>query len=190
MVNRQRIRQCAALVVASVAEASDTPVVSMCGRSRLGKAKNRDNGIAQGVEQIDRDYFNRVCLLPAPNAETEFEPSLRMPRRVYEVLREGLLETGGTFCRNRMPLESSAPPRIRKCLRIAPAGVQSPDGLLSSLSFSIRQRKRPVSSAAAHGARSRRSISNLCNTVFCAKECFHLAQDKSSCEPNIAYSAL
>jgi hypothetical protein len=31
------------------------------------KGKTRDNGIAQGAEQIDRDYFNRVCLLPVPN---------------------------------------------------------------------------------------------------------------------------
>jgi hypothetical protein len=96
-VNRQRIRQCAALVVASVAEASDTPVVSMRGGSRPGKAKNRDNGIVQGAEQIDQDYFNRVCLLPAPNAETVFERRLIMPRSVYEVLREGLVETDGYF---------------------------------------------------------------------------------------------
>jgi hypothetical protein len=54
---RQRIRKCAALVVASVAEASDTPVVPMCGGSRPGKAKNCDNGIAQGAEQIDRDHL-------------------------------------------------------------------------------------------------------------------------------------
>jgi DNA-binding transcriptional regulator LsrR (DeoR family) len=59
-------------VVASVAEASDTPVVQMRGGSGPGKANNRENGIARGAEQIDRDYFYRVCLLPAPIAEPEF----------------------------------------------------------------------------------------------------------------------
>jgi hypothetical protein len=171
-VPRQRSRQCAALVVASVAEASDTPVVSMRGGSRPGKAKNRDNGIAQGAELIDRDYFSRVCLLPAPISEAEFERRFRMPRSVYEVLREGSLETDWYFLQKQVSL-----------------GKLGADGFLSSLSFSIRQRKRPVSGAAAHGARRRRSIANLCNTAFCAQECFHLAQDTLSCQPNIAYSA-
>jgi hypothetical protein len=31
------------------------------------KAETRDNSIAQGAEQIDRDYFHSVCLLPVPN---------------------------------------------------------------------------------------------------------------------------
>jgi hypothetical protein len=79
---RQRIIKCAALVVASVAEASDTPVVSMRGGSRPGKAKNRDNGIAQGAEQIDRGYFNTVCLLPAPISEAELKRRFRTPRSV------------------------------------------------------------------------------------------------------------
>jgi hypothetical protein len=77
------------------ARRTDTPVVPMRGGSRPGMAKIRDDGIAQGAEQIDRDYFNRVCLLPAPNAEAEFERRFRMPRSVYKVLREGLLETDG-----------------------------------------------------------------------------------------------
>jgi hypothetical protein len=34
-------------------------------------------------------------MLPAPIAEAEFERRFRMPRSVYEVLREGLLETDG-----------------------------------------------------------------------------------------------
>jgi hypothetical protein len=75
---RQQIRKCAALVLASVVEASDTPVVPMPGGSRPGKAKNRDNGIAQGAERIDRDYFNRVCTLPAPIAEAELECRFRI----------------------------------------------------------------------------------------------------------------
>jgi hypothetical protein len=57
----------------SVAEARDTPVVSMCGGSRAGKEKHRDKHISQGAEQIDSDCFNRVCMLLAPIAETEFE---------------------------------------------------------------------------------------------------------------------
>jgi hypothetical protein len=69
----------------------------MRGGSRPGKAKNRDNDIAQGAEQIDWDFFNTVCLLPAPIAEAEFERRFRMPRSVYEVLREGLLETDEYF---------------------------------------------------------------------------------------------
>jgi hypothetical protein len=52
---RQRIIICAALVVASVAEASHTPVVPMRGGSRPGKAKNCGNGIAQGAEQVRRE---------------------------------------------------------------------------------------------------------------------------------------
>jgi hypothetical protein len=56
---RHRIRKFATLVVASVSEASDTPVVRMRGGSRPGKAKNRDNGMAQGAMQIDRDYSPR-----------------------------------------------------------------------------------------------------------------------------------
>jgi hypothetical protein len=47
--------------------------------------------------QIGRDYFNRVCLLPAPITEAEFERRFRMPRSVYELLREGLLETDEYF---------------------------------------------------------------------------------------------
>jgi hypothetical protein len=65
--------QCAALVVASVAEESDTPVMSMRGGSRPGKAKYRENGITQKAELIDQDYFNRVCLLPAPISKEECE---------------------------------------------------------------------------------------------------------------------
>jgi hypothetical protein len=94
---RQRIRKCATLVVASVAEAIDTPVVRMRGGSRPGKAKNRDNGVAQRAIQIDRDYFNRVCVLPAPIAGADVERIFRMPRSVYELLREGLLETDEYF---------------------------------------------------------------------------------------------
>jgi hypothetical protein len=94
---RQRVRKCATLVVASVAEASATPIVRMRGVSRPGKAQNRDNGIAQGAVQIDRDYFNRAGLIPAPIAEAEFERRFRMPRSVYELLREGVLATDGYF---------------------------------------------------------------------------------------------
>jgi hypothetical protein len=54
----------------------------MRGGSRPGKAKNRDNGIAQGAEQIDRGYFNTVCLLPAPISEAELERRFRTPRSV------------------------------------------------------------------------------------------------------------
>jgi hypothetical protein len=61
------------------------------------KATNRDNGIAQGAVQIDRDYFNKVCLLHAPIAEAEFESRFRMPRSVYELIHDGLLETDGYF---------------------------------------------------------------------------------------------
>jgi hypothetical protein len=80
-----------------VAESSDTTVVPMRIGYRPGKAKNCDNGFAQGAEQIDQGHFNRVCLLPAPIAEAEFERRFRMPRSLYEVLREGLLETDGYF---------------------------------------------------------------------------------------------
>jgi hypothetical protein len=76
----------------------------MRGGSRPGKAKNRDNGIAQGAELIDRDYFSRVCLLPAPISEAEFERRFRMPRSVYEVLREGLLETDWYFLQKQVSL--------------------------------------------------------------------------------------
>jgi hypothetical protein len=101
------------------------------------------------------------------------------------------------FIGNRLVLfaETGCPWQARRLhgseggLRIAPAGVQRPDGLLSSLSFSIHKRKRPVSGAAAHGARRRRSIANLYITAFCAQECFHLAQDTLSCQPDIANSA-
>jgi hypothetical protein len=47
--------------------------MSMRGGSRPGKAKNRENGITQKAELIDQDYFNRVCLLPAPISDEEFE---------------------------------------------------------------------------------------------------------------------
>jgi Plant transposon protein len=80
-----------------VAKASDTPVVRMRGGSRLGKAKNRYNFMAQGAMQIDRDYFSRVYLLPSPIEEAEFDRRFRMPRSVYELLREGLLETDEYF---------------------------------------------------------------------------------------------
>jgi hypothetical protein len=63
---RQCIRKCAGLLVSSVAEASDTPFVPMLGGSRPGMAKIRGNGIAQGAEQINRDYFT---YLPAPRSK-------------------------------------------------------------------------------------------------------------------------
>jgi hypothetical protein len=50
----------------------------MRGGSRPGKEKNRDKSIAQGAEQIDRDYFNRVCMLPTPIAKAEFERRFRI----------------------------------------------------------------------------------------------------------------
>jgi hypothetical protein len=73
----------------------------MRGESRAGKTKNRDNGIAQGAEQIDRDCFKIVCLLPAPIVEAELERRFRMPRCVYMVLRESVLETDRYFLQKR-----------------------------------------------------------------------------------------
>jgi Plant transposon protein len=96
---RLRFRSCAAAIVTAVAgaEASDTIDARRRGGSLPGKAKNRDNGIAEGAERIDRDYFNRGGLDSAPLAESEFERRLRMPRCVYEMLRKGVLETDDYF---------------------------------------------------------------------------------------------
>jgi hypothetical protein len=98
---RQRTKECAALVITSVAAGSSGRVVPTRGGSRPGKAGNRDTGIEQGAKQIDRDYFNRFSRLPAPIAEADFERRFRMPRSVYELLREGLLETDRYFIQKR-----------------------------------------------------------------------------------------
>jgi hypothetical protein len=100
----------------------------MCGGSLPGKAKNHDNGIAQGAEQIDRDYFNRVCLLLAPISETEFECILRMPRSVYEVLREILLESDEYSLQNQVALgklSASSDQKMVGTLRQLAYGVPS-----------------------------------------------------------------
>jgi hypothetical protein len=53
--------------------------------------------MARGEVKIDRDCFNRHCLLPAPIAEVEFERRFRMSRSVYEQQRKVLQETDGYF---------------------------------------------------------------------------------------------
>jgi hypothetical protein len=106
-----------------VVGASDTPFVPMRGGSRPGKAKTRDNGIAQGAEQIDQDYFNRVCMLPAPILEAEFERRFRMPRSVYEVLREGLLETDGFSLHEKDALGAATDQKMVCAVRQLALGV-------------------------------------------------------------------
>jgi hypothetical protein len=93
-------------------EASVTLDAPRRGGSLHGKAKSRDNGIA--AERIDRDYFNKGGLDSAPLAESEIERRYRMPRSVYEMLREVILKTYGFLNKSTTLWASVVPPRIRK----------------------------------------------------------------------------
>jgi hypothetical protein len=124
---RQRTTHCAALVVASAAKASDILFVLMCGSSLPGKARNREKGILQGAEQIDRDYFNRFCLLPAPILEAEFEQRFRMPRSGYEVLRDSVFGNRQIFhTETRRRWNARSLDRSEDGMCFAPAGVWRP----------------------------------------------------------------
>jgi hypothetical protein len=65
------------------------------GGSRPGKRPNRDIGRAEGAARVDRDYF---CRQPEHSnmrpvfEEREFERRYRVPRHVYEGVREKLLK--------------------------------------------------------------------------------------------------
>jgi Plant transposon protein len=98
---RKKVRKCAVLVVASATRGSATTSLAIRGGSVPGRPKCRDNGIEEGAEQIDRFYFNRTSLLSAPIFEADFERRFRMPRSVYELLREGLVETDRYFTQRR-----------------------------------------------------------------------------------------
>jgi hypothetical protein len=111
---RQRVNKCAALAVVSAAEASAERFVKIQGGSFPGRARNGERRIGQGAAQIDMDYSNRLCLLPAPIAEAEFERRFRMPPSVYELLREGILGEDIYFRSERMPRASSERQQIRK----------------------------------------------------------------------------
>jgi hypothetical protein len=106
---RLRFRRCAAAIATAVAEAEASVAIDAPrrGGSLPGKAKNRDNGIAEGAERIDWDYFSRGGLDSAPLAESEFERRFRMPRCVYEMLREGILETDDYFLQKNDALGKS-----------------------------------------------------------------------------------
>jgi hypothetical protein len=47
-----------------------------------------------GVKQVDGGYSTRACLVLAPIVELEVERSVIVPRNVYELLGESLLEMG------------------------------------------------------------------------------------------------
>jgi hypothetical protein len=74
------------------------------GGSRPGKKSNRDIGRDDGAKRIDRDYFCRrsenLGLTPV-FTEAEFERRYRIPRDVYERLREGLMEWNENYFTER-----------------------------------------------------------------------------------------
>jgi hypothetical protein len=140
---RQRTTKCAALVVASAAKASDIVYMPMCGSSLPGKAKNRDKGILQGTEQIYPDCFNRSCLLSAPISEAEYERRFRMPRSVYEALRDGVLEPDRYFMQKRDAAGTLGAPTNQTlvcALRQLAYGVPA-DAFSSTYAFSSRPRQ-------------------------------------------------
>jgi hypothetical protein len=64
------------------------------GGSLKGRMPNRDIGRAAGAIKIDRDSFLRLPTHASftPTFDHEFERRYRIPRTVYERVRDGLLE--------------------------------------------------------------------------------------------------
>jgi Plant transposon protein len=74
------------------------------GGSRPGKRANCEIGREEGAEKINKDYF---CRMPqhgdmSPTFdESQFERIYRMPREVYEHLRDGLLRWSDPYFKQR-----------------------------------------------------------------------------------------
>jgi hypothetical protein len=66
------------------------------GGSRQGRATNRDIGRTSASIRLDSDYFCRDGGLPVFTGEM-FERRHRMPRLVYEIIREGMLPEDSYF---------------------------------------------------------------------------------------------
>jgi hypothetical protein len=84
--------------MSSLAEVSASLDARMRGGSRPGKSPNRDRALCQGAMDLDKDYFNRLGLVSAPQLELDFERRYRMPRELlYERVRAGVLEVDQYF---------------------------------------------------------------------------------------------
>jgi hypothetical protein len=126
-------------------------------------------------------------MLPAPNAEAEFERRFRMLCNVYEVLREGLLETDGCFLQKQDALGklgASTDQRV-VCALLQLAYGMPADHSRRSCSPSARESGqcralRRTGHDAGAASRTSAILSSVRKSVFI----------KPSCEQNIAYSAL
>lgn len=59
--------------------------------SLLGRAGNRSIGRENASRRLDTDFFNRGTNSPPLFSESEFERAFRMPRSIYERIRERLV---------------------------------------------------------------------------------------------------
>jgi hypothetical protein len=96
---RQRNRVWLALVLASLQPLlADSSSEQKHGGSRRGKASNRAIGRSIGAKTIQRDYF-------AGSASTfsteEFERRFRVPKKIWDVLREGICRADNYFRQKR-----------------------------------------------------------------------------------------
>jgi hypothetical protein len=102
-----------ALVVTSVAEARDTPVVPMRCGSCPGMEKIRDNGIAQEQSRSTGTTLIESACSPLRMQRRSLSVDLECCATCTRCCERVYWKQMGAFCRNRMPLASSAPPRIR-----------------------------------------------------------------------------